>query len=204
MKKEMKTQQTKEKILKAAIQEFGTNGYEGATVNNICSAGIAKGLLYHNYANKDEIYLACVARCFAMVTECLENQEIGTDIELYMKVRLEFFQNHEKESHIFFESILQPPNLLKEQIKDIQKDFDMYNRELYRKVIGKLQLRADIDEGDAMWYFRLFQDMFNGYFSSPALCGLEYPENMNRHEEVLSKIFDFMLYGIAERSVKND
>ena len=60
MKKEEKTEITKCKILAAAIQEFGANGYAAGSVNNICKTGINKGLIYHNYKDKDELYLVCV------------------------------------------------------------------------------------------------------------------------------------------------
>ena len=62
MKKEEKTEITKCKILAAAIQEFGANGYAAGSVNNICKTGINKGLIYHNYKDKDELYLVCVCR----------------------------------------------------------------------------------------------------------------------------------------------
>lgn len=35
------------------MQEFGSKGYRGASLNTICEAGIPKGLLYHNFKNKD-------------------------------------------------------------------------------------------------------------------------------------------------------
>ena len=65
MKKEEKTELTKERILTAAMEEFGEKGYAAAALNNICAAGIPKGLLYHNYENKDALYLACVKRSFS-------------------------------------------------------------------------------------------------------------------------------------------
>lgn len=42
MKKELKTELTKEKIILAAIDEFGRNGYYGSSLNSICDTGIAK------------------------------------------------------------------------------------------------------------------------------------------------------------------
>ena len=59
MKKAEKTELTKKKILHQAMQEFGSKGYRGASLNAICEAGIPKGLLYHNFKNKDALYLAC-------------------------------------------------------------------------------------------------------------------------------------------------
>ena len=50
MKKQEKTQKTKERILAAALEEFGSKSYDAASVNSICEAGqIPKGLIYHNF-----------------------------------------------------------------------------------------------------------------------------------------------------------
>ena len=56
MKKSEKTEITIAKILDAAMKEFGKNGYAGGTINHICNAGINKGLIYHNFAGKDELH----------------------------------------------------------------------------------------------------------------------------------------------------
>ena len=41
--------------------------------------------------------------------------------------------------------------------------------------------------------------MFNGYFSSPAIGNLSFAETLSAHEKELPKLFDFILYGIAEQ-----
>ena len=46
VRQEEKTELTRERILQAAMQEFGTNGYVATKVNTICGKyGIPKGLL---------------------------------------------------------------------------------------------------------------------------------------------------------------
>ena len=45
----------------------------------------------------------------------------------------------------------------------------------------------------------MMQEMFNGYYSSPAYAGKDFQTIMADHEERLAKLVDFMLYGIAER-----
>ena len=73
MKQIEKTELTVSKILEAAIEEFGTKGYNGGTINNICKKGINKGLVYHNFKDKDELYLTCLKesceKLVAMVKE---------------------------------------------------------------------------------------------------------------------------------------
>lgn len=57
MKKQEKTQKTKERILAAALQEFGTKSYDTASINSICEIGnIPKGLIYHNFKEKCSAY----------------------------------------------------------------------------------------------------------------------------------------------------
>lgn len=86
MKKEKKTELTKKRILSLAIQEFGTKGYKGASLNSICEAGIPKGLLYHNFKNKDALYLSCVELCFHSLTQHLKMAQIGNFMkEIYRK-----------------------------------------------------------------------------------------------------------------------
>ena len=63
MKKEEKTKQTCEKIVHAATIEFGSRSYDAVSLNAICGKyQIAKGLIYHNFKNKDELYLYCVKK----------------------------------------------------------------------------------------------------------------------------------------------
>lgn len=199
MRKETKTELTKERILAAAMEEFGANGYAASSLNNICNKGIAKGLLYHNYESKNALYLACVEQCFHALTEHLKAADIGTDLHSYTKARLEFFAKHENEARLFFESVLQPPAALKENIAKVRAEFDGFNQELYNLLLDAVNLRPGVTKEDAMRYFKLLQEMFNGYFSSPAVSSLSFADKSAVHEEGLSKMLDFMLYGIAKR-----
>lgn len=48
---------TKDVIFEAAIKIFSEKGYNKATMEEIaCSAGVAKGTLYYNFKNKEEIF----------------------------------------------------------------------------------------------------------------------------------------------------
>lgn len=202
MQKEKKTEATKAKIMKAAMEEFGTKGYAGASLNNISSTGISKGLLYHNFENREELYLACVKKSFDELTAFLQEQNIGTDWSRYFTARMQFFTDHLLESHLFFEAFLQPPAELQERIREIKSPFDQMNQNLYKNILKQLPLRKNIKEEDALRYFTLMQEMFNGFFSSPACSGQEIQTLLPAHEEELSKFFDCLLYGIIERGTK--
>lgn len=199
MKKAEKTELTKRKILDRAMQEFGSKGYRGASLNAICEAGIPKGLLYHNFKNKDALYLACVAECFQALTNCFKEAKIGNDLEKYMRVRMAFFNEHEMEARIFFDAVLQPPEALYDQISALRKELDALNKAFYRQVLHSIELREGITEEEAMSYFTMLQDMFNSSFSSRNCRNISLSDKMDIHERDLPKILDFMLYGIARR-----
>lgn len=203
MKKEEKTERTKERIIDAAIQEFGAHGYAAATLNAICSDhGIAKGLLYHNFTGKEDLYLNCVSKCFAGVSAYLREQDAHGDLQKYMEQRFRYFSANPLCARIFFEAVLQPPQELKEQIRERKRDFDLLNRQIYRTAIDRMTLRENVTESDAMAYYEIMQEMFNGYFSSPAYAGKDLETVVTDHEDKLGKMLDLMLYGIADRRVQ--
>lgn len=198
MKQSERTQQTKERIFAAATEEFGTYGYAASSLNNICAKyNIAKGLVYHNFSNKDTLYLSCVSRCFCAVTEYVKQESAGMDVEVYLRLRYRFFSEHPLYARIFFEAILQPPEKLKEQISALRRDIDTLNREVYHATLQKLTLRNGVSEARALAYFELMQEMFNGYFSSSAYASSDFSIVVTQHEQRLSEMLDLMLYGIA-------
>lgn len=203
MEREKKTEMTKERILQAAIQEFGTNGYAASRLNAICSThGIPKGLLYYHFSGKDDLYLACVSHCFLDVTEYLKGKDIQDDLEKYMRIRFQYFSQYPLYARIFFEAMLQPPAALSAQIRTLRKTFDVFNRGIYRAALSKMTLREGISEADAIEYYEIMQEMFNGYFSSPVYADKDFRDLVSDHEERLSKLLNMMLYGIGERRTK--
>lgn len=65
MRKEEKTRLRREIIIAAALSEFATKGYKGFVINELCKVdGISKGVLYHNFSGKTDLYLTCVQESF--------------------------------------------------------------------------------------------------------------------------------------------
>ena len=56
MTQKERQERSKREILEAAMEEFGTRGYDAVTMEGICGGhGISKGMLYHYYPNKDAL-----------------------------------------------------------------------------------------------------------------------------------------------------
>lgn len=205
MKKEEKTRRTYEKILSAAIEEFGTNSYDSGSLTTICNKNqISKGLLYHNFKGKDDLYLRCVKVCFQEMTAYLCKSEIhGNTVEESMQKllheRQKFFRENPYYSNIFFNVVLQPPGHLRKEIREIRREFDDFSVSYYKELVGKLRLRAGITVDTAAEYFTIFQEMFNGYFQSKSYESSDFHSLIKDYELNISRILDIMLYGIAEK-----
>lgn len=205
MKKEEKTRRTYERILSAAIEEFGTNSYDSASLTTICNKNqIPKGLLYHNFKGKDDLYLQCVRVCFREMTMHLRRCEAydGTaqeSMQQLLDARQEFFRENPYYGNIFFCTVLQPPNHLRKEIHAIRQELDAFSAEYYKKVLKKLKLREGITSDMATEYFFIFQEMFNGYFQSKSYENKDFHALIEDHELNLSRILDIMFYGIAEK-----
>lgn len=198
MKRSEKTELTVSKIMKAAMSEFGANGYVGGSVNNICKSGINKGLIYHNFKDKDELYLKCLEKSCETLVRLIEDSGCSSDLLKYMNVRMSFFKEFPNEAHIFFEAILQPQEHLWNEIQEILQPFEKINENIYRSIVASVKLRDGITEEEAVGYFKQMQRMFNGYFSSSAYRRMSPDEQFNKHETSLPKLLDFILYGIAK------
>lgn len=198
MKKSEKTELTISKIMEAAMNEFGKYGYAGGTVNRICSSGINKGLLYHNFTGKDDLYLTCLSQSSRQLMRYLEQDGRTENLELYLSSRMDFFNQFPNEARIFFEALLTPPPHLTEDINAILSEFNMLNEKIYRRTLAPLTLREGVSKKEALSYFRLMQLMLNGYFSSPAFQNTDLSEKVKIHERLVPKLLNFMLYGIAK------
>ncbi|MDD7388389.1 MAG: TetR/AcrR family transcriptional regulator [Lachnospiraceae bacterium] len=203
MKQEEKTERTKSRIFDAAMKEFGANGYTAGSINNICKTGINKGLIYHNFKNKDELYLECVAKSCREMISCIKERGATEGFVEYMNARKEFFSEHEAEACIFLEARTNPPHSLAEPIGEIYAEFDELNRLVLEKELSKHTLRKGVSKEDAMKYFSAMQKLYNLDFLKGVQEKMPPHDQLELHELNIYKIFDFMLYGIAEGGEKS-
>jgi len=56
---QQRSEETQARILDAAVRRFSISGYNGASVDEICSdAGVSKGAFYHHFPTKQAVFLA--------------------------------------------------------------------------------------------------------------------------------------------------
>lgn len=199
MRKEKKTEITRGKILNAALSEFGKNGYDNAKINNICHCyNISKGLIYYNYNSKEELYQCCVQYAVDAFVSYMKAQDIGCDLQLYMKLRCRFFNENQALGRLIFDLLLQPSDSLSDELLKAKNEFDNFNLALYKEAVKSLKLRSGVSEENAAEYYNMLQNMLNSFISRQPNDKTSFGATAVQHEKQLENILNYMLYGIAE------
>ncbi|MBU3190098.1 TetR/AcrR family transcriptional regulator [Clostridium bowmanii] len=69
---------TKKNIFQSAIKTFSTNGYDGATMDEIsASAGVAKGTVYYYFKSKDEVFKYIITEGVSLLRQQMECINVG-------------------------------------------------------------------------------------------------------------------------------
>lgn len=201
MERKEQTKRMKEKIIESAIYEFNEHGYEEASLNHVCKIGnISKGIIYHYFKDKDELYLSCVKVCYDTLlqyyTDYVNTLKNDMDIKGLMEVRMQFFKVHPKLRGLFFHSILHTPNHLLEKVNEVKKDLNAFNAKVYWEYLKHLELR--VSKEDALMYLDVCQSAYNEYFRKHSSNCDDLENIIEQHESMIPQWIDFMLYGIAK------
>ncbi|WP_040950806.1 TetR/AcrR family transcriptional regulator [Gorillibacterium massiliense] len=123
------------RILNAAMKEFAAKGYERASTNEIVKeAEIAKGLLFHYFANKKQLYLFLYDYCIDVIIE-----------DFYKKMdysRTDFFDRLRQSMEIKFE--------IWEKYPDIFEYVKSSYLETASEVHGEMEEKRKVIMGESM------------------------------------------------------
>lgn len=185
---------TKQSIFEAAIKVFSTNGYTGATMDEIAStAGVAKGTLYYYFKSKEEIFKFVISEGMETIKEKVhETSQMETDPILKFReicrIQLDLVYKHKD----FFKVIMS--QLWGEETRQIEL------RELIRVYISYIEkhLQEAIDAGvvrngnTSYMAYAVF-----GTLVSTAIYQL-INEEVSDLEEVVDKLVNYILKGIEK------
>jgi TetR/AcrR family transcriptional regulator len=206
MKQEERSRLARQRILDAAMHEFARAGYEGASLNvALRAAGISKGSVYHHFQDRDEVYLACAARCFGDLACCIAG--IGPELqgsvqerlERYFDYRLGFFETHPDHAGMFLDALLPHPEPIASGIASARSPFDRANRMALAGVVGQTRLRDGLD-ADEVWQSLLdYIDFFNIAHARKAGGKEDAAELLRSREEACHRQIDMLLFGVLAR-----
>ncbi|CDF57529.1 TetR/AcrR family transcriptional regulator [Thermobrachium celere] len=157
----------KEKILIAAIEEFAKEGYKNASTNKIVeAAGISKGILFHYFKSKKGLYIETIKYAIPLLYE--EFFKIAdyseTDIfERIIKWNIVKFNLMEKYPSIFkmlTDAFLDTPKELTSELTPILMEYQRFGYDAIFKNIDFSNLKDEINIKNAV---QIISWVFEGY-----------------------------------------
>lgn len=202
MRQEERNRIKREKIMAAALREFGSKNYAEASINVICAEdGISKGIVYHYYEDKDALYLACLDESLTTMVSYLKEHmpplegSAEEKLDNYFAVRLRFLEEHPNYQGIFYQATMYAPLHLRERIAQVRKAFDSYNMAVLQDIMGDLKLRRHITREDLAALYMLYVVYSNNTVQMQAAMAAGNP---TEREELCKQWVLTLLYGVVE------
>lgn len=140
------------RILNAAIKEFAQKGYKNASTNQIVKdADISKGLLFHYFNNKKDLYLFLYDHFIEIFIEHIKEKVDWDDKDIFNRnrqiagLKMELFHKH-PEIFTFFTSVFsEDENEIKNDMKARREKFMNNN---YKEILSDIDLtkfKEDLD-----------------------------------------------------------
>ena len=206
MKRAEKNALSRQRILDAAMREFSEKGYDAASMNTICAENeISKGIIYHYFKDKDELYLLCVADCFNGLTAHLgawaESRENNIEARLrqYFDARLHYFVENPVCLGIFLNAVLYPPAHLAAELAEVRREFDAQNVAILTELLGSASLRRGMTVSAVVDDFRMYMDYFNAKYRAVLEEADSAELALREHEERCHRQLEILLYGVLDK-----
>jgi AcrR family transcriptional regulator len=108
---QQRSEETRSRILEAAVKQFAVNGYGKASVDNICEqAGVSKGAFYHHFQTKQDVFLALLDGWLQIFDQAVEASKDQTVPETFQQMTDYFpyiFESASDNLPMFLEFLLQ-------------------------------------------------------------------------------------------------
>lgn len=112
--------ETRERLVKAAVEEFAREGYERANINRITqAAGVATGTLYNYFPSKNEMMLAILseigtAHCAFIAEQIRQEDDFILRVERLFEAGFDFVRENHHQARVLF-AMLQGTNVIFKQ-----------------------------------------------------------------------------------------
>lgn len=207
MTQKERQERSRKEIMNAALAEFGAVGYGEVTMERICTRhDISKGMMYHYFSNKDELFLLCVEDTLERLREYLERnmgalRGIGGfgAMRGYFLLRAEFFGRYPERKLIFEDAVTRPTEELAEKISALREPLRKMNRTFLMDILSEMPLRIGLDRERVARYLESLDHLFWQLV-------LQYlPQYANAELETMltatNEILEMVLFGIVRTGV---
>jgi AcrR family transcriptional regulator len=202
----------KRKVIKACLEEFANNGFEKASTNVIVkNAGISKGVLFHYFENKKNLFLYILDYCSSLYLEETKKicsnlpDDIIVRLTQIIEERLNYFEKEPYIAKIMMSLFLYD---ISDDIQQLTKDKMMVFQEQLKLIVvegidlSKFRKDMDINKTLDVMFFT-FDSVFIRYFKKYAQeyklwTQEEVIEKINTLKKDMKSFISILKYGIYE------
>lgn len=202
-------EEKKKRIINACLEEFAENGYDKASTNTIVSkAGISKGLLFHYFGNKKNLYLYLLDMTIKHFIERFYEEDTQPSKDIFEK----FIQSGMIKLKIAFEepllfkfimgAFVDTPKCMEDEISARYQKIYAQTMPGFFENIDFSKFRDDIDKKKAVEFINLCLDsLYRKYVNMAkgraSKLSMEETEAMIREQY---EFVDMMKNGIYKKS----
>lgn len=198
-------------IINVCVQEFAQNGYEKTSTDTITTkAGISKGILFHYFKNKKNLYLYIVDYVVKFLTEkTLEKVKEAKSTDFFDRIKEIVLLKHHVTFEYFLESQLlmniysNPPIAVKAEVeqlfaKHIEKYGGVEINELYKtRLLNEESLRDGITvEKIINMTLLILEQLGNKYMNLYKLGQFDFLKNSEPLIKELDDYIDIIKNGV--------
>lgn len=206
MTQKERQERSRKEILQAAMVEFGQSGYEKVTMERICrNHGISKGMMYHYYSSKDDLFLLCVGEAFEVLKDHIEQsmatlsaQDPFDAIKNYFLIREHFFASHPQYKLIFETAVINPPKHLSEQIQILHQPIMDMNWRFLESIVARMSLRPGLCRETVTRYLQNVEPALRSMIDR--YQNVKTTQDLHTMLETTHEILDMLLFGVLKQT----
>lgn len=145
-------QEKQERILNAALKEFAQRGFKKASTNEIVKqAGISKGLLFHYFNNKKDLFLFLYDYASTIFIEeflkliNLEERDVLARWRQHSLLKFDLIRKHPAMFHFILTANQSQPEDIQKEMESKNKNISKVGYENLFKNIDESKFREDVD-----------------------------------------------------------
>ncbi|TGE38534.1 TetR/AcrR family transcriptional regulator [Desulfosporosinus fructosivorans] len=161
----------KQRILEACIQEFADKGYEKASTNAIIkNAKISKGILFHYFGNKKNLFLYIVEYCLQLLITGYKKYPLQNSKDIFDRllelgmVKLQIYNTNPNISKVILQAFMNSPEELRAEIQDKYQQLANEFMPSIFKDIDSSKFRDSVNPEIALEVVMLFLESLQGKY----------------------------------------
>lgn len=201
----MLDQTKKDKILHASLEEFAEKGFEKASTDSISkNAGVSKGLIFHYFHTKENLYMTTVNKCIDDALEEFANIEIpGTDfiskLMKMMELKYDFYVKNPLQYKLILNGFHNSPKKLKGKLQQKYCEIKGIGLKIMIDMIGTLPLKKDISLDEVTVLIAAITDAVEkrhiSFFGNDTASFEKYYDSL-KNEYI--RLMNIVMYGIID------